>query len=141
MIKKIYNELTKLSNKAFKNGDVPISALVIKENKIISKGYNKKEKYKNPLLHAEIIAIEKATKKTKDWRLNDCDLYTLLFPCPLCASLIAQSRIKKVYYFYDTNNNKEKQISLKILESVELIKINSIESSTFLKDFFNNIRK
>lgn len=88
----------KLAQKAYKNGDIPIGAVIVKNNKIISKAYNKKEKNNVAIHHAEILAIEKACKKLKTWHLNDCVLYTTLEPCVMCAGAIAQARIKKVVY-------------------------------------------
>ena len=88
----------KEAEKAFKKNEIPIGAIIVKNNKIIAKGYNLKERKKNPTRHAEIIAIEKACKKIKNWRLNDCTLYVTMCPCPMCASAINQSRISKVVY-------------------------------------------
>lgn len=88
----------KEAKKAQKKGDVPVGAIIVKENKIISKAYNKKEKNKNAVLHAEIIAISKACKKLKTWRLDNCELYITLEPCMMCSGAILQSRIKKVIY-------------------------------------------
>ena len=84
--------------KAFEMDEVPIGAIIVKDGKIIGKGYNKKNKFNNVLKHAELIAIEKAQRKVNNWRLNDCVMYVTLEPCPMCASAIQQSRIKKVYY-------------------------------------------
>ena len=86
------------AKKAQKNKEVPVGAIIVKNNKIISKAYNKKEKKKNSIYHAEIIAISKACKKKKNWRLNNCSIYSTLEPCPMCASAIEQSRIKQVIY-------------------------------------------
>lgn len=84
--------------KAYKKGDVPIGAVIVKNGKIISKAYNKKEKNKNAIKHAEIIAIEKACKKLKTWHLETCEIYITMEPCMMCAGAILQSRIKKIYY-------------------------------------------
>ena len=81
---------------AFKKGEVPIGAVIVKDNKIISKGRNTREKSQNALHHAEIIAINKACKKLKSWRLNDCTMYVTLEPCSMCAGAILNSRISKV---------------------------------------------
>ena len=70
----------------------------MKNNKIISKGYNKKESKNNAIKHAEIIAIEKACKKIKNWRLEDCVIYVTMEPCMMCCGAIEQSRIKKIVY-------------------------------------------
>ena len=83
---------------AFKKGDVPVGAIIVKENKIISKGYNKKNNKKSATKHAEIIAIDRACKKMKSWHLDDCILYVTMEPCLMCCGAILQSRIKKVIF-------------------------------------------
>lgn len=88
----------KEAKKALKIGEVPIGAVIVKDNKIIAKGYNLKEKKVNVTRHAEIIAIEKACSKLKNWRLIDCKIYVTMFPCPMCASAINQARISKIIY-------------------------------------------
>lgn len=87
-----------LAKKADKYGEVPIGAVVVKDNKIISCGFNKREKSKNAINHAEIIAISKACRKLKDWRLENCQMYVTLEPCPMCAGAILNARISKVFY-------------------------------------------
>ena len=89
-----YIELAiKEAEKAYKKGEVPVGAVIVKDEKIISKAYNTIEKEQNPIKHAEIKAIEKATKKLKNWRLNDCELYVTLEPCEMCRGAIYLSRI------------------------------------------------
>ena len=88
----------KLANKAAKNGDIPVGAVIVCGDKIIAEGYNKKEKKKNALLHAEIVAINKASKKLKDYRLEECELYVTFEPCLMCVGAILSARIKKVYF-------------------------------------------
>lgn len=78
-------------------GDVPVGAIIVRNNKIISKGYNIKEQTNDPTGHAEIIAIKNASQELKSWRLNDCDMYVTLEPCSMCAGAIVQSRIKTLY--------------------------------------------
>ena len=97
-MEKYMNEALKEANKALKKGEVPIGCVIVKKNKIISRGYNKKESSKYATAHAEIIAINKACKKLKNWRLNDCALYVTVEPCLMCCGAIIQSRIKKVVY-------------------------------------------
>ena len=91
-------EAIKEAKKAYRKKEVPIGAVIVYRNKIISRGYNLREKKNNALMHAEIIAINKACKKLNSWRLEDCELYVTLEPCPMCAGAIIQSRIKNVFY-------------------------------------------
>lgn len=86
------------AQKSLKYGDVPVGAIIVKKNVIISKAHNEKEKTKTATKHAEIIAIEKACKKLKSWHLDECDLYVTLEPCLMCCGAIIQSRIKNIYY-------------------------------------------
>ena len=78
--------------------DVPIGAVIVKNGKIIASACNEKEKNNDPTAHAEILAIRQACAKLKKWRLDDCELYVTLEPCPMCAWTILQSRIKSVYF-------------------------------------------
>ena len=102
---KILDILIKLSDKALKNDDVPISCVIVRNGEIIAKDYNKKVKNNDPLAHAEILCIKKATKKLKTNNLNDCELYSLLIPCKMCREVIKEVRIKKVHYILE--NDKE----------------------------------
>lgn len=86
------------AEKAFSKGEVPIGAIVVKNNRIIGKGHNLKEKKQSVTRHAEIIAIEKACKKIKNWHLDSCEIYITLEPCMMCCGAILQSRIGKVIY-------------------------------------------
>ena len=85
------------AKKGFKQNEVPIGAILVKNGKIIAKSHNNKEKKSCCLCHAEINVIKKASKKMKNWRLDDCEMYVTLDPCPMCASAIKQSRISTVY--------------------------------------------
>ncbi len=76
--------------------EVPIGAVIVKDGKIIAKGYNKRETLKNPLAHAEILAIEQASRALDSWRLLDCTMYVTIEPCAMCAGAIVNSRIKRV---------------------------------------------
>ena len=78
--------------------EVPIGALVVKNNKVIAKAHNLREHHQIATHHAEILAIQKACKKLHSWRLDNCDLYVTLEPCPMCAGAILNARIKNVYY-------------------------------------------
>lgn len=84
------------AKKALSLGEVPIGCVIVYENKIIGRGYNRRNTDKNTLAHAEITAINKASKKIGDWRLEDCILYVTLEPCQMCSGAIVQARIPKV---------------------------------------------
>ena len=88
----------KEADKAESIDEVPIGCVIVKNNKIIARGYNRRELLKDPTGHAEIIAIKKASKKVSDWQLIDCDLYVTLEPCIMCSGAIIQSRIRKIYF-------------------------------------------
>ena len=90
-------EALKEAEKAKKLNEVPIGCVIVKDGKIIGRGYNRRMKDKNTLSHAELNAIRKASKKLKDWRLDDCEMYVTTEPCQMCSGAIVQSRIKKVY--------------------------------------------
>ena len=97
MKEKYYEKIIKLAKKAYKKGEVPVGAIVVKDGKILSKAYNKVEKDRDATMHAEILTIKKASKKIKNWRLNNCEMYVTLEPCSMCASAIGQARISKLY--------------------------------------------
>ena len=131
----IIDELIKLSNKALLNNDVPISCIIVKDNEIIAKDYNKKIKNNDPLAHAEILCIKKAAKKLKTNNLNDCEIYCLLYPCGMCREVIKEVRIKKVYYLLENNKINNDNIEYKkinIDHQKETIISNKI--SAFFKD-------
>ena len=88
----------KQAKKALSIGEVPIGAVIVEDNKIIAYGYNKRETKQNALLHAELVAIDKACKKLGSWRLSDCTLYVTLEPCAMCGGAIINSRIGRVVY-------------------------------------------
>lgn len=93
---KYMNEAIKLAKKAFSLNEVPIGCVIVYENKIIGRGYNRRISDKNALSHAELGAIKQACKKLGDWRLDECTMYVTLEPCQMCAGAIVQSRIDKV---------------------------------------------
>ena len=82
---------------AFK-GEIPVGAVIVKDNEILAATYNRKEELNCCTKHAEILAIEEASKKLQDWRLNDCDMYLTMEPCLMCCGALIQSRIRNVYY-------------------------------------------
>lgn len=84
------------AKKAYQNGDAPIGCVIVKDGQILARAYNQRNKKKNTLGHAEILAIDKASKIIGDWRLDDCTMYVTLEPCQMCAGAIVQARIPKV---------------------------------------------
>ena len=84
------------AQKAYQLDEVPIGCVIVHKDKIIARGYNRRNTDKNTLAHAELSAIKKASKKTGDWRLEDCTMYVTLEPCQMCAGAIVQSRLKRV---------------------------------------------
>ena len=104
MYEKYMKIALKQAKKALKYNEVPVGCIITKNNKIIAKAYNKKEKTKNVIKHAEIIAISKACKKLKNWRLDDCEIYITMEPCMMCSGAIEQSRIKKIIYGVKNEN-------------------------------------
>lgn len=108
------------AKKAFNNNEVPIGAVIVKNGKIIAKAYNKKEKDNCCISHAEILAIKKASRKLNNWRLDGCDIYVTLDPCPMCASAIKQARIENVYSMLDNSNTNNIDIISKIFNSADI---------------------
>lgn len=91
-----------LANKA--NGEIPVGALIVKDGEVIAETFNQKEITNDVTAHAEILAIREAEQKLGRWRLDDCEMYVTLEPCPMCAWAIVSSRIKAVYFgSYDNN--------------------------------------
>lgn len=139
-----YMELAlKEAYRSYKKGDVPVGAVIVRNGKIIAKAHNLKEKKHNPLMHAEIVAINKASKKLKRWRLDDCELYVTMEPCMMCTGAIIQSRIKKVYYSIENhdfgalkNISQNKKYNIVIDNTM-----GTDESLNMLKKFFEERRK
>ena len=132
--------------KAFEEGEVPIGCVIVCENRVIAAAHNMKERMQCATKHAEILAVEKASEIFCNWRLDNCDVYITLEPCPMCASAIAQSRIAKVVYGTVANTNDvelvEKIFSTRSYgNTVELIGgILEEETSNLVKDFFREKR-
>ena len=98
----MYNEYMNIAveeaNKAADIGEIPVGAVIVKDNIVIAKAHNTRESIRNALAHAEISAINKACKYLNNWRLDGCDMYITLEPCPMCCGAILQSRLKNVYF-------------------------------------------
>ena len=114
--------------------DVPVGAVIVKDGKIIARSHNLKETKQLVTAHAEILAIEKASKKINNWRLEDCELYVTLKPCKMCRQIIKEARIKHVYY-----GSEECLTNDTIKENYTYIE--SKECSKILKDFFKKLRE
>ncbi len=114
---KYMEEAFNCAKAAYNLDEVPIGAVIVKNNVIIGRGYNKKEKNMSVIAHAEIIAIEEAAKYLNNWRLDGCDIYVTLDPCPMCASAIKQSRIRNVYSACNNSFINNEKILKLIFES------------------------
>ena len=132
---------------AFKEDEVPVGCVVVKDNKVISKAHNKKEKNNCAISHAEIECIKKATKKLNNWNLKGCELYVTLEPCMMCTGAIIQSRIDKVVFACKDPKGGS------IVSNIKLRRVKNInhypdyeygcmqeECSNLLKQFFKNKR-
>ena len=133
--------------KAFNSGEIPVGAIIVKNGIIIGKGYNKKETKGDPTAHAEIIAIKDACKSIGDWRLNGCEMYVTLEPCPMCTGAIIQSRISKLYI---GTFNKDMGACGSVINLIDNRSLNSFvnvqweyneECSKLMTSFFENRRK
>ncbi|RXI61267.1 nucleoside deaminase [Clostridium tetani] len=146
MVEYFMKEAVLEARKALNINEVPIGAVIVKENKIIGRGHNLVEKSKNPLAHAEIIAIREACKSINNWRLNGCHMYVTLEPCPMCAGAIIRSRMDKVYIGTFDPNSGACGTTINLTQNKYLntnININWLydeESSTLLKKFFYSRR-
>lgn len=135
MKEKYSKEIIKLAKIAYKKGEVPVGAIITKNDKILARAYNKIETSKDATMHAEILAIKKASKKLKNWRLNNCEMYVTLEPCTMCSSAIELSRIKKVYYLV----KRDKKISIKKSKYIHYNTFTT-EALNLLQSFFKKVR-
>ena len=140
-------EALKEAAKARKKDEVPIGAIIVHNNKIIAKGHNLRETKHDALGHAEIIAIRKANKKLKSWRLVDCTIYVTVEPCSMCAGAILQSRIDRIVYGTEDIKGGALGSSYNLFEQKNINHIPEIESevlkaecSQIIKDFFKKKR-
>lgn len=145
---KFMREALKQAKKAYAIEEVPIGCVIVHEDKIIARGYNKRNTKKNTLAHAEMIAIEKACKKLGDWRVEDCTMYITLEPCPMCAGAIVQARIPRVVI---GTRNKKAGCAGSVLNLLQVQEFNhqveltegvlQEECSQLMKDFFREMRE
>ncbi len=148
MQEKFMKEALKEAKKAYEKEEVPVGCVIVKDGKIIARAHNLKETKYDTTKHAEILAIQKASKKLKSWRLIDCDMYVTLEPCSMCAGAIINSRIRKVYY--GTSDEKTGAIG-SVFNLLEDYKFNhkveyqsgimQEECEGILKEFFKYLRK
>ena len=146
--KKYMKEALKQAKKAEAIDEVPIGCIIVYNDKIIARGYNRRNIDKNTLSHAELNAIRKASKKLGDWRLDDCEMYVTLEPCQMCAGAIVQSRIKKIYIGCMNPKAGCAGSVLNLLQvgkfnhQVEIVEgILESECSIMLTNFFKKLRK
>lgn len=135
---------------AAQEGEIPVGALIVRNDEILALTHNRKEQMKCSTKHAEIIAIEEASKKINSWRLNDCEIYITMEPCIMCCGAILQSRIKKINYLVENDkfgglgNIKDNLGNIKYNHQVEIEKIKDLKREkkirSMLKDFFLNKR-
>ena len=138
----------KEAKKAYALEEVPIGCVIVRDGKIIARGYNRRNTDKNTLAHAELTAIKKASKKCGDWRLEDCTMYVTLEPCQMCAGAIVQSRMKKVVI---AAMNPKAGCAGSILNLLQMAAFNhqveiergllEEECSTMLSTFFRDLRE
>lgn len=133
MMEKEYMELAlKEAAKAYKNKEIPVGAVIVYQSRVIARAYNKRQKTKNVLAHAEILAIQKATKKLKDWRLTGCDMYVTLKPCSMCEKIINESRISNVYFLAEKQSFKKEYSKTEIKPVTDF---DNFQKSEYLKQF------
>ncbi len=145
---KFMREAIRQAKKAEQIDEVPIGCVIVYKDRIIARGYNRRNIDKNTLSHAELNAIKKASKRIGDWRLDDCEMYVTLEPCQMCAGAIVQSRIKKVYIGCMNAKAGCAGSVLNLLQverfnhQAEIIKgVLEEECSEMLTDFFRRLRQ
>lgn len=136
------------ARKAYQRGEVPIGAVVVCNDQVVGRGFNLREQTQDPTSHAEMIALREAAENEASWRLENCQLYVTLEPCPMCAGAILQSRIKRLVYgasdpkagavrslyqlLDDDRFNHQVEVEAGVMEK---------ESAQLLKDFFRELRQ
>ena len=145
---KYMREALRQAKKAYALDEVPIGCVIVQRDKIIARGYNRRNTEGNTLAHAELAAIKKASKKTGDWRLEDCTMYVTLEPCQMCAGAIVQSRMQKVVI---GSMNPKAGCAGSILNLLQMSEFNhqveiergilGEECSAMLSNFFRELRE
>lgn len=148
MEERFMREAIKRAKKAASIGEMPIGAVIVKDGRVISSGYNRRETKKNAVLHAEITAIERACKRVGDWRLTGCDMYVTLEPCPMCAGAAINARLDNVYFgAFDEKSGCAKSavdlFSMNLLSHTVSSEggIMAEECSELIRGFFRGLRK
>ncbi|MBI5561028.1 MAG: nucleoside deaminase [Deltaproteobacteria bacterium] len=141
-------EALKEALKAAKTGEVPVGAVIVREGGVIARGYNKKESSLDPTSHAEIIAIRRASRKIKNWRLERATLYVTLEPCLMCMGALVQARVERLVFasfdpkagacgsLYDISGDERLNHRIKVASGVM-----EKEATELLKGFFSGLRK
>ena len=145
---KFMKEAIKEAKKALLIDEVPIGCVIVKDNKIISRGHNVRESKNSPIGHAEIEAINKASKKLKSWRLEGCDIYITLEPCIMCSGAIIQSRIENIYFGASDPKGGALVSSINVLDAKNINHHPKVhegilkeECSSLISDYFKNKRE
>lgn len=140
-------EALKEASLAASEDEVPIGCVIVKDGEIIARAHNQRDKTNNPLGHAEVLAIKKASEILKDWQLVNCELYVTIEPCLMCAGAIIQSRIKRVIYGAPDLKGGAFGSSINVLDASninhrpEIVKgILELECSQVIKDYFKSKR-
>lgn len=134
------------AKKAYKKGEIPVGAVIVKDGEVIARAHNMREKKQSSLAHAEILCIDKACKKLNNWRLEGCQMYVTLEPCAMCAGALTQSRIDKVYFgAFDKKNGCVGSISNVLdINTTHKVKYEYLdeflECSKILSNFFKQLR-
>ena len=141
-IEKFMGEAILQAEKAYQKGEIPIGAVIVKGGRIIAKAYNTREKLKNAVCHAEILAINKACKKLKNWRLIDCEMFVTVEPCLMCLGALYNARVKRLYY--GTMNKSNGRIDVDYNTTIQNHKLEVVagirkeECARLLSTFFKN---
>ena len=134
-----FEYILKLADNSLVTDDIPVGAIVVKNNEIIGEGWNTREKDNFILGHAEINAIKMASNYLNSWNLSDCELYVTLKPCSMCLEAIKQSRIKNVYYLLEKPSNK-REFSKTLVNCINIDPLR-INYERKLSDFFKKLRE